>query len=71
MVKPVLRFPLGSFGDLDRAKAEGAVSEAPADPPPPPEKVPEPQPAEDEKQRVPVGAFPSLLAGEGAGEAGG
>ena len=55
VVKPVLRFPLGSFGDLDRAKVEGAVSEAPAEAPPPlPEKVPEPQPSEDEKERVPA-----------------
>ena len=56
VVKPILRFPLGSFGDLDRAKTEGAVAEAPADPPEPrDEKVPDPQPAEqDEKERVPA-----------------
>ena len=56
VVKPVLRFPLGSFGDLDRARAEGAVAEAPADPPEPrDEKGPDPQPAEqDEKERVPA-----------------
>lgn len=55
VVKPVLRFPLGSFGDLDRAKAEGAVAEAPADvPPPPPVKVPDPQPSDEEKERVPT-----------------
>ena len=28
VVKPVLRFPLGSFGDLDRALTEGAAREA-------------------------------------------
>ena len=56
IVKPVLRFPLGAFGDLDRAKTEGAVAEAPADTPEPlPEKVPDPEPAEqDEKERVPA-----------------
>ena len=56
IVKPVLRFPLGSFGDLDRAKTEGAVSEVPAETPEPlPEKVPDPEPEEvDEKERVPA-----------------
>lgn len=32
VVKPILRFSLGSFGDLDRAKTEGAVSETDAPP---------------------------------------
>ena len=55
VVKPVLRFPLGSFGDLDRAKAEGAVSEVPDElREPEGEKVTDPQPVEeDEKERVP------------------
>ena len=55
VVKPILRFPLGSFGDLDRANAAGAVAEVPAEPPAPhDEKVPEPAPADDEKERVPA-----------------
>ena len=55
VIKPVLRFPLGSFGDLDRAKAEGAVAEVPdAVPEPEGEKVADPQPVEeDETERVP------------------
>ena len=57
IVKPILRFPLGSFGDLDRAKAEGAVSEAPADKPAPvenPDRRDAPAPAESEKRREPA-----------------
>ena len=55
VVKPVLRFPLGSFGDLDRAETEGAASEMPEETPEPEgEKVTDPQPVEvDEKERVP------------------
>ena len=55
VVKPVLRFPLGSFGDLDRAETEGAAAEVPVDAPAPEgEKVTDPQPVEqDEKERVP------------------
>jgi aryl-alcohol dehydrogenase len=32
VVKPVLRFPLGGFGSLDRALVEGAADEAPVEP---------------------------------------
>ena len=55
VVKPVLRFPLGSFGDLDRAETEGAASAVPDEVPEPDgEKVTDPQPVEeDEKDRVP------------------
>ena len=34
VVKPVLRFSLGTFGDLDRALVEGAAQDAPEDDPP-------------------------------------
>lgn len=45
VIKPVLRFPLGSFGDLDRAKTEGAVAavDVPANPDPA-DKEREPEP---------------------------
>lgn len=57
VIKPVLRFPLGSFGDLDRAKAEGAVSEVPADTPASDnDSVPHdaPEPADHEEKREPA-----------------
>ena len=59
MIKPVLRFPLGSFGDLDRAKAGGAPAPKCADaetPEPLPEKVhrSRSRPKQDEKERVPA-----------------
>ena len=53
VVKPILRFPLGSFGDLDRAKTEGAVSEVSAETPVD-ETVPEPQPVDTEQEREPA-----------------
>ena len=58
VIKPILRFPLGSFGDLDRAKAEGAVAGVPDEVREPAgEKVTDPQPVEvDEKERVPSAA---------------
>ena len=48
VVKPVVRFSLGAFGDLDRAEMEGAASEAPAEPEPedaPKQEVPEREPS--------------------------
>lgn len=41
VVKPVLRFPLGAFGDLDRALAEGTELEPPADQTPEDERADE------------------------------
>ena len=41
VAKPVVRFSLGGFGDLDRAKVEGAANEAPADEKVEPEPVPQ------------------------------
>ncbi len=47
VLKAVLRFPLGAFGDLDRAGAEGAAREMPdADPQPEPVEEPARPPAE-------------------------
>ena len=47
VVKAVLRFPLGAFGELDRAQAAGAAREMPdAEPPPEPAEVPAPPPVE-------------------------
>lgn len=56
VVKPVLRFPLGSFGDLDRAKSEGATSEVPETAPPEDDSglQDEPVPSETEKEREPA-----------------
>ncbi len=66
VVKPILRFPLGSFGDLDRALTEGAVKEAPADTPAPvDEPAPVPAPAEEERERVPALSSFSRAAGDG------
>ena len=47
VVKPVIRFSLGSFGDLDRALTEGAAREAPNDLPTD-GSVPDSVPAQDE-----------------------
>ncbi len=47
VVKPVLRFSIGSFGDLDRALSEGAARETP-DEPSNGGSVPDDAPAQDE-----------------------
>jgi aryl-alcohol dehydrogenase len=46
VLKPVLRFPLGSFGDLDRALTEGAAKD-----------VPDPVVEIEDKERQPVAAI--------------
>ena len=58
VVKPVIRFSVGSFGDLDRALVEGAAREAPDEPPevdPAPDEAPvSDDPGEERQPAVPA-----------------
>lgn len=61
VVKPVLRFSLGPFGDLDRAKTEGAADEEPEEEPAE-DKRPVSEPASDEAEQERQPAAPSVTS---------